>query len=81
LGVSVRKFNILENVLLFHWRAITVGLIFTMLSFLMWFFEEILELFFFSAFEAFLEQTFYLMMLSFLICSQIAFAYVALKGV
>jgi len=81
LVISIRKFDILENILLFHWKAVTAWLTFTMLSFLMWFSEEIVELFFFSTFKELFEQILYVTMLLLLICSQITFAYALLKGV
>jgi len=45
LTLSVKKFDILENLSMIHWRRVTLGLIFTLLGFLAWFIAEIVESF------------------------------------
>jgi hypothetical protein len=74
------KYKILENILLIHWKASTAGLILTMLGFLVWFSEEIMELIFFSTYEEIFAQAFTVTISILLISSQMLFAYALFKG-
>ena len=80
LIVSAMKYKILENILLIHWKASTAGLILTMLGFLVWFTEEIMELIFLSTYEEVFAQAFTGTISILLISSQMLFAYAFVKG-
>jgi hypothetical protein len=80
LIISAIRYKILENILLIHWKVSTVALILTMLGFLVWFSEEIMELIFFSTYDELFAQAFTVTISFLLISSQMLFAYVFTKG-
>lgn len=80
LMISAMKYKILENILLIHYKASTAGLILTILGFLVWFSEEIMELIFFSTFEELFAQVFTGTISILLISGQIVFVYAFVKG-
>jgi hypothetical protein len=80
LIISAMKYKILENMLLIHWKASTAGLILTMLGFLVWFSEEVMELIFFSTYQELFAQAFTGTISILLISSQTLFVYAFAKG-
>jgi hypothetical protein len=80
LIISAMKYKILENLLLIHWKASTAALILTMLGFLVWFSEEIMELIFYSTYPGLFAQTFTGTISLLLVSSQMLFVYTFVKG-